>query len=421
MKILLFNQYAGSPDLGMEFRPYYMARDWVALGHEVAIVTGSFSHVRHVNPSMNIPEVTEHREGITYHWIRVPPYDGNGVKRVQNILTYSASIWIRAHKLAAKYQPDLVVSSSTHPLDYFGAHRVASLSGAVHVHEVHDLWPSTLYEVGGMGRFHPWVQLLQVAENRAYRNVDFVVSMLPDALPYMSAHGLSKDKFAYIPNGVVQSDWKESKPLPPALQTALSAIHERGDLIVGYAGGFNLANELGSLLEAAQTLPSGVHVVLAGDGPCRPSLEDEYGCDRVTFLPAVSKREIPSLLREFDICFVGYRRSPLYRFGVSPNKLFDYMMAAKPIIYSVEASNDPVRDAEAGLTVPPEDTIAVRHAIKQLVEMNVQERTRLGENGRRYVLENNEYSVLSSTFLTLTLSCSSTHPDHVRGHGLEPS
>ncbi len=32
MNILLINHYAGSPELGMEFRPYYMAKEWVKMG-----------------------------------------------------------------------------------------------------------------------------------------------------------------------------------------------------------------------------------------------------------------------------------------------------------------------------------------------------------------------------------------------------
>ena len=33
MNILLINHYAGSPEMGMEFRPYYFAREWVKAGH----------------------------------------------------------------------------------------------------------------------------------------------------------------------------------------------------------------------------------------------------------------------------------------------------------------------------------------------------------------------------------------------------
>lgn len=44
MKILYVNHYAGSPSYGMEYRPFYMAREWVRADHQVRIVARSFSY-----------------------------------------------------------------------------------------------------------------------------------------------------------------------------------------------------------------------------------------------------------------------------------------------------------------------------------------------------------------------------------------
>lgn len=52
MNILLLNHYAGSPEMGMEFRPYYFAREWMKMGHSVRIVAGDFSHLRIKNPKI---------------------------------------------------------------------------------------------------------------------------------------------------------------------------------------------------------------------------------------------------------------------------------------------------------------------------------------------------------------------------------
>ena len=37
MNILYIDHYAGSPEMGMEFRPYYFAREWEKLGHGVRV------------------------------------------------------------------------------------------------------------------------------------------------------------------------------------------------------------------------------------------------------------------------------------------------------------------------------------------------------------------------------------------------
>jgi len=52
VNILLINHYAGSTEMGMEFRPFYLAREWVKLGHTVTILAGDYSHLRQNNPTV---------------------------------------------------------------------------------------------------------------------------------------------------------------------------------------------------------------------------------------------------------------------------------------------------------------------------------------------------------------------------------
>lgn len=77
MNIILINHYAGSNIHGMEFRPYYLAREWVKMGHNVTIIAASFSHLRQKNP--DISAITEEViDGIRYIWLPVNKYQGNG-------------------------------------------------------------------------------------------------------------------------------------------------------------------------------------------------------------------------------------------------------------------------------------------------------------------------------------------------------
>jgi glycosyltransferase involved in cell wall biosynthesis len=110
------------------------------------------------------------------------------------------------------------VGASTYPLDTWPARRIARLAGARYIHEAHDLWPLTLTELGGMSKRNPFVVLLQVAENSAYRHADLVVSLLPNTLDHMRSHGLSDaGKYTYIPNGIV-NEWKSGNTPPDDLQ-----------------------------------------------------------------------------------------------------------------------------------------------------------------------------------------------------------
>ena len=273
MNILLINHYAGSPRYGMEFRPYYLASEWVRLGHRVQILAGAFSHIRAIQPSLNGRACSMERiNGIEYTWRRTPSYRGNGLSRVYSIASFIVGLWRDARSIAADFQPDVVIASSTYPMDIWPAQRIARLSGAQLVYEVHDLWPLSPMELGGMPWWHPFILWVQMAEDYAYKVADRVVSMLPKSLSYMVSRGLEPAKWAYVPNGVDLDEWSSPAPLPDDVLQALRVVQARGEPVLGYAGTHGLANALHVLLDAASLLQGSVQIVLVGTGPERRSL-----------------------------------------------------------------------------------------------------------------------------------------------------
>jgi hypothetical protein len=77
LNVLLINHYAGSPRHGMEFRPYYPAREWVRAGHRVQIIAASYSHLRRSQPQLDGDAWNETIHGVVYRWLKAPPYVGN--------------------------------------------------------------------------------------------------------------------------------------------------------------------------------------------------------------------------------------------------------------------------------------------------------------------------------------------------------
>jgi len=61
MNIVYIEHYAGTPALGMEFRPYYLAREWVRAGHRVQMLAASYSHVRARQPEVGAKPLDEAR------------------------------------------------------------------------------------------------------------------------------------------------------------------------------------------------------------------------------------------------------------------------------------------------------------------------------------------------------------------------
>ena len=407
MNILLINHYAGSLQHGMEYRPYYLAREWVRLGHRVRIVASSRSHIRAQAPQMRgAARLDETIDGIEYTWFDTPAYAGNGSARAMNMAAFIFRLTRDARQLALSFRPDVVIASSTYPLDIWPARRIARLARARLAFELHDLWPLSPMELGNYSRWHPFIMLLQAAENYACRHADAVVSILPKVRDHLEEHGMARHKLHIVPNGADPAEWLAE---PPELQgdagATLADLRARGKFIVGYAGTHGTANSLGTLLgAAAQLAGERAAFVLVGGGPDKARLQAQardMGLSNVYFFDPVAKQQVPALLQCFDVAYIGWPRQPLYRFGISPNKLIDYMMAARPILHSVDAGNDPVADAGCGLTVAPEDPSAVARGVLNLMSMPAAERIALGQRGKIYALRNLSYPVLGERFLNI--------------------
>lgn len=407
MRILLINHYAGTPQRGMEFRPFYFGREWVRAGHETTVLAASQSHVRAKNPDVRGLWLEETLEGVRYRWLRTPRYRGNGFGRILNMLAFLVWLVVLA-PFEALRRPAVVIASSTYPLDVFPAWLIARLCGAKLVYEVHDLWPLSPVELGGMSAGHPFVRLMQVGENFAYRHCDVCVSLLPAALEHMKAHGLAENKFRYVPNGVDLSEWEEGREaLPDGHREALAELRARKGLLLGYLGTHGLANALHTLLHAAVRLKDEpIGVVLVGGGPDKEALvrqAEELGLGgSVLFLPPVGKRQVPAALAELDVLYIGLQQQPLFRFGISPNKIFDYMMAARPIVNGIEAGNDPVAEAGCGRSVPSEDPEALAAAVRELAALDPADRAALGERGREFVRSRHQIRNLAAEMLAGT-------------------
>jgi glycosyltransferase involved in cell wall biosynthesis len=281
---------------------------------------------------------------------------------------------------------------------------IATRCHAKLVFEVHDLWPIALIEVAGMSKRHPFIMLMQWAENFAYRTSDKVISILPKTLEHMVQHGLKPEKFAYIPNGVDVSEWDDQQTsLPDEHRNILSALKAKGHFLVGYAGAHGFTNALDYFIEAACQLQEyPVTFVLIGQGPEKDKLIQKVRSrnqTNVVFLPPVEKRAMPAILQEMDVLHIGLKKVAWFRFGVSPNKLVDYLMSAKPVIYAIQSGNDMVSESGSGLSIPPENSDEIAKAVLHLMDLSAETRKEMGKKGKAYVLENHDYRVLTKRFL----------------------
>lgn len=409
MRILLVNHYAGSLAHGMEYRPYYLAKEWVRQGHKVQIVAATQSHVRTVQPRTSGGVTHEKVDGIDYLWLSTPSYHGNGVGRVLNITSFCCRLALNARRIATGFRPDVVVASSTYPMDIWPAALLARVADAKLVHEIHDLWPLSPIELGGMSPNHPFIRLCQAAENYACRNADVVVSMLPRVHEHLSALGLDLRKLHIVPNGVLAEEWERpAEQLDAELAQHIADASGRGNFVVVYAGAHGIANALDSLLDSAKHLKNSPFAfVLVGDGPERVRLlrrvEDE-ALTNVRLFGPIAKNQIPDLLTRVDTAYIGLQREPIFRFGIAPNKLMDYMMAGCAVLSAIEAGNDPVSESGCGVTVEAESPLAIAEGLRYLASLTPDERRAMGERGRAFVREHHTWPVLADRFVAAVSS-----------------
>jgi len=172
-----------------------------------------------------------------------------------------------------------------------------------------------------------------------------------------------------------------------------------------YFGSFGQANNLETLLFAIYNLrrrnTSGLSVRLIGDGPMKASLISlaiHLNLSNVVFEQPVPKKDIPLMASEAD-CFVAtMKHSPLYQYGISLNKIFDYMLAGKPVIFASSAANNPISDSGAGFTVPAEDPVALAEAVERMMKEPLAERNKMGAAGRDYVKQQYDSRLLAAKF-----------------------
>lgn len=364
------------------------------------IFASSFSHLRSVQPHV----ISESTDGVEYIWLKTNSYKKNGVYRVLNIFVFLFKLFTKLGKRLKSYRPELIIASSTFPIDIIPAKYFAKKFKAKLCYEVKDLWPLSLIELGGYSKRHPFIMLMQFAENFAYKKADYVISTLPNTLSYMIEHGLSQQKFCYIPNGIDLQGWEIGNSSTDS-QQFIEALKVSNKIVVGYLGGHAISNALDTLVDVAALAMvnnKSLFFVLIGDGTEKQRLINKaksLRLDNIKFLNPVNRKDVPSILSAMDILYIGWQNTPIYRFGISPNKLMDYMMSGKPVIHSVNAANDIIYDSGAGVSVSPDDPKLILEAITKVACLGSDERQRMGSRGKEYVMKYHNYEILAKKFI----------------------
>lgn len=393
--IWMINQYATTPATGIGGRHHYLARELAKEGYKVYVIAASWHHL--LKDPDGAPRETGIEEVDGYKFVRLamPRYrDAHDKKRFLNWLLFAWKV-SRLHRLLPE-RPDAIIASSPALFMYLGARRQARRHKAKLAFEVRDFWPLSLIELGGKSPRHPLIRVMQRVEDHAYKTADVVLSNTPNAVKHMQSRGMDPDKFVWVSNGFSLEEVSSQDSAPADVLDKIPS----GKFVIGYAGTIGLANSLDTLIDSAAQLKDheDIHFALLGDGRAIPDLQRQcaaLGLTNVSFLGRVNKTEVQSVINRFDACFLGWKHSPLYNFGIAANKIYDYLYAGKPVLHCYSGALDPFAAYQCGVSIPAEDSAALSEAILALQAQPQDARDRMGQRGRQAALEHHEYNVLA--------------------------
>ena len=319
-----------------------------------------------------------------------------------NMLVFSWQVLV-GKSTADLERPSLVIGSTVHPLAAASGALLARRYRVPFIFEVRDIWPETLIALGRTRRNGPFAVLLGMLERWLCRQACRIVSVLPGYGNYVRDRNIPAREVVYIPNGVNLDNIGE--PV---------AYRKQDTFRITYLGAHGTANDLQTLVRAMEIIElehgiASIECHLVGAGPMKQALVDYCagkGMKQVIFHPPVNKTAIAATAsgtQAFVLC--GRNLPSLYKYGISMNKIPDYMAMGRPVIIAIESINNPVIEADAGVCVRPEDPEELAGSIMKMAQMSEAELSAMGLRGRRYVEREYDMKLLAKRLAGVMEQC----------------
>ena len=403
-EIWMVNHYAISPDLPGGTRHFDFACGLVKKGCKVKIFACDVilgKNKEHAKLEEKESYSVENINGVEFVWVRAATYERNNWRRSWNMLTFSYN----CYKIGCKFKdkPEVIIGSSPHPFAAFAAVRLARKLKAKFFLEIRDLWPQVIVDMGRLSQHHPITQTMRLLEKYLYRAADKIIVLAEGSKKYLiEKSGIMESKILYLPNGVHLNNFSCQKD-----RDILRKRYNFNKFTLIYTGAHGPANSLDTILRAADRLRENkdIEIVLVGDCILKERLlkqAKEMRLNNVKFFDSVPKTEIPGILSAADAAIITLKKVKVFSYGVSPNKLFDYMAARKPIICAVDGEMaEKVENIGCGISATPEDEKSIADAITHLVNLPQDELKKMGDNGYKEIEKNYSREKLAQKLIDL--------------------
>ncbi len=372
MRYLFVNQFALSPNQSGGIRHYMLAKNLIKRGHDVHIIASNLHYSSREH--FEVTGESEVIDGVSFHWIKTIPYN-NGLTRLINHCEFSLKLlWLYIFQLQG-YKPDVIMGSSPQPFAVIGAWLIARFTKARFWYEVRDLWPQSLLDLGIISRWHPLYFLFLGIEKFASQQAERIFCLMPGGIEYFVSKGVHIARLTWAPNGIDfgrTAEFRGTKVRPNTFE-------------ISYFGSHGPSDGLDFLVEVAHGLSdTNILFRLVGDGPEKSAIKRKVmklGIRNVVLEDSVAKSDVFEVMASADACIALALPSPLYRWGISFNKIYDYFYMKKPIFFIGDVSCNPVEVSESGVVVRGFDVIVVQAALRKLASLPSEALAEMGMNG----------------------------------------
>jgi len=394
--VLIINQFASKPQnsFGAGERFFHLSEYFKEEGYSCHIISGAYNHLFKVFPKVDGLFTTENIGNNKFTWVKMNQYrKESSFGRIFSWFEFLFKLFF----FKLKEKPSIVIVSSMSLLPIIYGIWLKRKYKVKLIFEIRDIWPLTAIQIGGYSEWHPLIWLLRRVEIWGYRSANHIVSVLPGFQRHLIESGFENKKFTWIPNAIILDKINSTNS-----DIEAKVLLPKGKFNIVYAGTFGKANALEYFIEVAKILESNdqIHINLIGDGTEKEELlKLSFGLKNVSLYPAVLKSEVNSILKQANVCYIGWHGLKLYEYGVAANKYNDYMLAEKPILSSSNIRNDVVDYANCGLKVDAENPKKIAEGILKLYKMESDELNILGKNGHNYLIDNQIYPVVAVKYM----------------------
>lgn len=362
MKIWIVNHYAIPPSLGGLNRHYYFSKYLGEKGASTRIISSSKIHNSSVNFNTGELYSEKNVDGIDYTFVKTSDYKGNGLGRIFSFIQFPYNCLKTMKIFLKREKPDVIYASSPELFATAVALKFGIKHGIPTIVEIRDLWPESVVEYTKLTRKNLIIRILYRLEKWIYENASRVIFTFEGGTDYIrmkkwdleSNGSIDLSKFRYINNGVEVGKFSEYAKMFTLDDPDLDS----GKFKVVYAGSVRKVNSIGLLVDTAKILRDNsvddVSIIIYGDGTEKEDLvrrAEELNLDNIVFKDRVDKKYIPYILSKADLnIFVG-QDDAMNKYGLSLNKLFDYMASGKPILSNIESGYDNITKYKCGIVV----------------------------------------------------------------------